>query len=61
MRVKKEIDRICEVKDTAGYFCFKDSQPRASSNANCRCGNYRRVQFAVGAPLTGRPSQIAER
>jgi len=34
--VKKEIDRICEVKDTAGYFGFKDFTTQSKLGASYR-------------------------
>ncbi|HXF40573.1 MAG TPA: LLM class flavin-dependent oxidoreductase [Blastocatellia bacterium] len=59
--VKKEIDRICDVKDTAGYFGFKDFTTQSQLDRELSLRDYSVSNRGLRTGLTGTPEQIAER
>ena len=59
--VKKEIDRICDVKDTAGYFGFKDFTTQSQLERELSLRDYSVSNRGLRTGLTGTPEQIAER
>jgi FMNH2-dependent dimethyl sulfone monooxygenase len=59
--VKREIDRICDVKDTAGYFGFKDFTTQSQLERELSLRDYSVSNRGLRTGLTGTPEQIAER
>jgi dimethylsulfone monooxygenase len=59
--VKKEIDRICDVKDTAGYFGFKDFTTQSQLERELSLRDYSVSNRGLRTGLTGTAEQIAER
>ena len=59
--VKREIDRICEVKDSAGYFGFKDFTTQSQLERELTLRDYSVSNRGLRSGLTGTPEQIAER
>jgi FMNH2-dependent dimethyl sulfone monooxygenase len=59
--VKKEIDRICDVKDTAGYFGFKDFTTQSQLERELSLRDYSVSNRGLRTGLTGTPEQIADR
>ncbi len=59
--VKKEIDRITDVKDTAGYFGFKDFTTQSKLERELSLRDYSVSNRGLRTGLTGTPEQIAER
>jgi FMNH2-dependent dimethyl sulfone monooxygenase len=59
--VRKEIDRICNVKDTAGYFGFKDFTTQSQLERELSLRDYSVSNRGLRTGLTGTPEQIAER
>ena len=59
--VKKEIDRITDVKDTAGYFGFKDFTTQSQLERELSLRDYSVSNRGLRTGLTGTPEQIAER
>jgi len=61
LEVKKEIDRITNVKDTAGYFGFKDFTTQSQLERELSLRDYSVSNRGLRTGLTGTPEQIAER
>jgi FMNH2-dependent dimethyl sulfone monooxygenase len=59
--VRREIDRICEVKDAAGYFGFKDFTTQSQLERELTLRDYSVSNRGLRTGLTGTPEQIAER
>jgi dimethylsulfone monooxygenase len=59
--VKKEIDRITDVKDAAGYFGFKDFTTQSQLERELSLRDYSVSNRGLRTGLTGTPEQIAER
>jgi FMNH2-dependent dimethyl sulfone monooxygenase len=59
--VKREIDRICDVKDSAGYFGFKDFTTQSQLERELTLRDYSVSNRGLRSGLTGTPEQIAER
>lgn len=59
--VKREIDRITDVKDTAGYFGFKDFTTQSQLERELTLRDYSVSNRGLRTGLTGTPEQIAER
>ncbi|MGH9828907.1 MAG: LLM class flavin-dependent oxidoreductase [Blastocatellia bacterium] len=59
--VKKEIDRITNVKDSAGYFGFKDFTTQSKLERELSLWDYSVSNRGLRTGLTGTPEQIAER
>ena len=59
--VKREIDRICEVKDTAGYFGFKDFTTQSKLERELSLRDYSVSNRGLRTGLVGTAEQIAER
>src|SRR5215468_263305 len=59
--VKKEIDRITDVKDAAGYFGFKDFTTQSQLERELTLRDYSVSNRGLRTGLTGTPEQIAER
>ena len=59
--VQKEIDRITDVKDTAGYFGFKDFTTQSKLERELSLRDYSVSNRGLRTGLTGTPEQIAER
>src|SRR4029079_19765738 len=61
VEVKKEIDRICDVKDTAGYFGFKDFTTQSQLERELSLRDYSVSTRGLRTGLTGTPEHIAEK
>ena len=59
--VKQEIDRICDVKDTAGYFGFKDFTTQSKLERELSLRDYSVSNRGLRTGLVGTAEQIAER
>ena len=59
--VQKEIDRITDVKDTAGYFGFKDFTTQSKLERELSLRDYSVSNRGLRTGLTGTAEQIAER
>jgi FMNH2-dependent dimethyl sulfone monooxygenase len=59
--VKREIDRICDVKDTAGYFGFKDFTTQSQLERELTLRDYSVSNRGLRTGLTGTAERIAER
>ena len=59
--VQREIDRICDVKDAAGYFGFKDFTTQSQLERELTLRDYSVSNRGLRTGLTGTPEQIAER
>src|SRR5260221_22001 len=59
--MKKEIDRITNVKDGAGYFGFKDFTTQSQLERELSLRDYSVSNRGLRTGLTGTPEQIAER
>jgi FMNH2-dependent dimethyl sulfone monooxygenase len=59
--VQKEIDRITNVKDAAGYFGFKDFTTQSKLERELSRRDYSVSNRGLRTGLTGTPEQIAER
>jgi len=59
--VQKEIDRITDVKDTAGYFGFKDFTTQSKLERELSLRDYSVSNRGLRTGLTGTAGQIAER
>ena len=59
--VRDEIDRITNVKDTAGYFGFKDFTTQSQLERELSLRDYSVSNRGLRTGLTGTPEQIAER
>jgi dimethylsulfone monooxygenase len=59
--VRKEIDRITDVKDSAGYFGFKDFTNQSQLERELSLRDYSVSNRGLRTGLTGTPEQIAER
>jgi FMNH2-dependent dimethyl sulfone monooxygenase len=59
--VRREIDRICDVKDTSGYFGFKDFTTQSQLERELSLRDYSVSNRGLRTGLTGTPEQIAER
>jgi FMNH2-dependent dimethyl sulfone monooxygenase len=59
--VKKEIERITDVKDAAGYFGFKDFTTQSKLERELTLRDYSVSNRGLRTGLTGTPEQIAER
>lgn len=59
--VKKEIERITTVKDSAGYFGFKDFTTQSQLERELTLWDYSVSNRGLRTGLTGTPDQIAER
>lgn len=59
--VQKEIDRITEVKDTAGYFGFKDFTTQSKLERELSLRDYSVSNRGLRTGLIGTAEQIAER
>jgi FMNH2-dependent dimethyl sulfone monooxygenase len=59
--VKKELDRITDVKDGAGYFGFKDFTTQSQLERELSLRDYSVSNRGLRTGLTGTPEQVAER
>jgi FMNH2-dependent dimethyl sulfone monooxygenase len=59
--VKQEIERITNVKDSAGYFGFKDFTTQSQLERELSLRDYSVSNRGLRTGLTGTPEQIAER
>ena len=59
--VKKEIDRICDVKDTAGYFGFKDFTTQSQLERELSLRDYSVSNRGLRSGLVGTADQVLER
>ena len=59
--VQREIDRICDVKDTAGYFGFKDFTTQSKLERELSLRDYSVSNRGLRTGLVGTAEQIAER
>ena len=59
--VKREIERICNVKDAGGYFGFQDFTTHSQLERELTLRDYSVSNRGLRTGLTGTPEQIAER